>query len=67
MTLKDCEERAKEEGFDSMEFTAFFPAGPKKCVWLDAYMGLFRVEGLDGFVMVSQMEKMFPDLVCSTV
>lgn len=42
-----------------------FPAGPKKCKWLDAYLGMFTIEGVDGgFVMVGQIDEKYPDLIC---
>jgi len=68
MNLYQCEETAKKIGFDKAKFVALFPIGPVNCQWLDAYMGLFRadVEGLrDGFLMTRDIDKQFPDLVCS--
>jgi len=64
MNLYQCENKAKEVGYDSMEFMALFPAGPKKCKWLDAYMGLFQIDGIEGFVTTKQIDKQIPDLVC---
>lgn len=65
MSIHQCERLAKEDGFDRMKFTALFPAGPRVCTWLDAYFGMFQIEGLgDGFVMVNQIDDAFPDLVC---
>ena len=66
MNLYQNQEKAKEIGFDKAKFTAFFPAGPIECQWLDAYMGLLKVdaEGMrDGFVMTKQIDEAFPDLV----
>jgi hypothetical protein len=68
MNIYQCEERAKEIGFDKAKFVALFPSGPKECKWLDAYMGLFVIdeEGLrDGFVMTRDIDRQFPDLYCS--
>ena len=65
MNLYQCEKYAQKNGFDSVEFIAIFPAGPKKCRWLDAYFGMFQIDGLgDGFVMTRNIDEMFPDLVC---
>lgn len=66
MTLHQCEQLAKDQCFDGMKFTAMFPAGPRVCKWLDAYFGMFTIEGVtDGsFVMVRQVDDQFPDLVC---
>lgn len=68
MNIYQCEEKAKEIGFNTARFIALFPAGPKECKWLDAYMGLFVIDedGLrDGFVMTRDIDKQFPDLYCS--
>ena len=64
MNLYQCQKHAESNGFDSLEFIAHFPAGAKKCKWLDAYFGMFEVEGMDGFVMTKDIDKMFPSLVC---
>ncbi len=65
MNLYQCEKYAQKNGFDSVEFIAIFPAGPKKCRWLDAYFGMFQIDGVgDGFVMTKDIDQMFPDLVC---
>jgi len=68
MNLYQCQEKAKDVGFDKAKFFAAFPAGPTECQWLDAYMGLLKVDidGLrDGFLMVKQIDEMFPELSCS--
>ena len=63
MNLYQCQEYAKDNGFDSLEFLAAFPSGPKKCKWLDAYFGFFKIDGVgEGFVTVRQIDQMFPDL-----
>ena len=68
MNLYQCEKHAQENGFDSLEFIAHFPAGTKKCKWLDAYFGFFTIEGFgDGFVTTKEIDKMFPTLVCEVV
>jgi hypothetical protein len=67
MNIWQCEQKAKEEGFDSMEFVAFFPNGPMNCKWLDAYFGSFIVdnEALKGsFLTTKQIGEQFPDLKC---
>ena len=68
MNLYQCEERAKEIGYNKAQFVAMFPAGPMQCRWLDAYMGLLVIDadGLrDGFVTTREMARQFPDLLCS--
>jgi hypothetical protein len=65
MNLYQAQRHAEKNGYDSEEFTAFFPAGPRRCKWLDAYFGMFTIEGLDdGFVMVGHIDSEYPDLVC---
>lgn len=63
MTLLECERLAEKEGFDKLKFTALFPSGPRMCQWLDAYMGIFQVDGLEGFLMTNDMREQFPDLL----
>jgi len=68
MNLYQCQEKAKDVGFDNAKFFAAFPAGHIECQWLDAYTGLLKIDmdGLrDGFVMTKQIDEMFPDLQCS--
>ena len=68
MNLYQCQKWAENNGFDSAEFYADFPAGRKKCRWLDAYFGMFEIPGLtDGFMMVKDVDKMFPDLECTPI
>lgn len=57
ITIKECEECAQKIGFDSATFELHGPMGSKKCTWLDAYMGIFKVEGAKGFSMVSDFER----------
>lgn len=65
MNLYQAQRHAEDNGHDSEEFTAFFPTGPRRCKWLDAYFGMFTIEGFDdGFVMVRQIDQEYPDLVC---
>lgn len=68
MNLYQCQEKAKDIGFDKARFFAMFPRGLVLCIWLDAYMGLFTmdIEGMDnGFVTVKQIDEQYPDLECS--
>ena len=67
MNLYQCEKYAKDNGFDSVEFEADFPIGATKCKWLDAYFGMFRIEGHDGFIRTCDVDEMFPDLVCRII
>jgi hypothetical protein len=66
MNLYQCQEKAKDVGFDKARFFAMFPAGPVECQWFDAYMGLFKVDvdGLrDGFLTVKQIDEQYPGLM----
>jgi hypothetical protein len=68
LNLYQCAEKAKEIGYDKAQFVAVFPVGPVNCQWLDAYMGLFKIfyKDLDkGFVTISEIDKEYPDLICS--
>lgn len=62
MNIYQCQEKAKQVGFDSAVFTADFPSGKRKCRWLDAYMGMFRVEDIEGFMLIRRIDEMFPGL-----
>lgn len=64
ISLLECEERAKDEGYNSASFWALFPKGLTRCTWLDAYFGLFQIDGIEGFVTTRDMRQRFPDLEC---
>lgn len=52
MSLQECEDLAKNVGFDSSSFDLVGPGGRMKAKWLDAYFGFFTVEGQQGFMRV---------------
>jgi hypothetical protein len=58
MSLVECEDKARDEGFDTATFDLCGPGGRKKCQWLDAYMGMFRMDGESGFVMTNDLKRM---------
>lgn len=62
MSLVECEDRAKDEGWDSATFEIVGPGGRTKAKWLDAYMGCFQVEGQDGFLMTSDAKRTFKNM-----
>ena len=66
MSIVECEDRAKDEGFDTATFDVVGPNGRVKAKWLDAYMGMFTVEGQDGFMMMNDAKQYFRvmDLHC---
>lgn len=63
MNILQCQEAAKQLGFDSAEFYLCGPRGRVKCKWLDAYFGMFMVDGATGFNMASQFQ-FAPDVWC---
>lgn len=69
MNLYQCQKHAEKNGFNTVKFKAFFPIGVKECVWLDAYFGLFKIDGVtdNSFVTVDQIDGMFPDLICEVI
>lgn len=68
MNITDCEEYAKDHGFDSLEFKMAFPNGSvKSCKWLDAYLGIFTIVGVEGFVTTQQMYQSAPNAMCIIV
>jgi len=64
MNIHRCEAWAKDAGHDSAQFIAAFPSGLQQCTWLDAYMGIFTIEGMEGFAMVRDIDREFPSLAC---
>lgn len=65
-TVGQCREIAKRLGCDSTTFDLCGPTGRKKAKWLDAYLGLFTVEGGTGFMRASDVE-LLRDLWCENV
>ena len=68
MNIYQAQRYAKNNGqFQGGKFVALFPAGAKNCEWLDAYMGLVRIEGIDGFLMVDDIDDQFPSLLVQPI
>lgn len=64
MGLLEAEEYAKDnDQFSDGRFVIEAPAGDLHCTWLDAYFGLFRIDGTEGFVSVRDMRNILPDAV----
>lgn len=55
MDVYRAERLAQKHGFDSCTMTLIGPRGVLYGRWLDAYMGLFRPDRADGFVMTKQI------------
>jgi hypothetical protein len=66
LTIQQCQRLAEKAGFDSATFDLCGPKGKLKAKWLDAYMGMFQVEGSDGFMMTRQLE-FNPDVWCENL
>jgi hypothetical protein len=59
MTFAQCERKAKDIGYDSATFDICAPNGKRiGAKWLDAYFGLFMVDGSNGFCRAEQFEDM---------
>ena len=56
MNILQCQEAAKKIGFDGATFKLCGPTGSLNATWLDAYFGLFQIEGQDGFLSVQQFQ-----------
>lgn len=62
-SINDCERLACQcDASDSATFEIVGPTGRIKAKWLDAYMGILRVEGEDGFCMTRDFDR--PDIHC---
>lgn len=66
MNINQCERLAQEMGKENIEFYLVGPKGKRKAKWLDPWMGLFIVDGSDGFSMVRDYELM-ENLTCEWV
>lgn len=66
MNILQCQALAKKIGFDSTAFDLVGPNGRMKAKWIDAYLGLFKLEGQDGFILVNQIQ-FISDLYCENV
>ncbi len=63
MKIDELREYAELNGFDSVEFTFDNLSGEtKKCKWLDAYFGMFKIEGSEGFITVKQWKELTGDV-----
>jgi len=66
MSIQQCESLAKKFDYDGATFDLCGPKGRIKAKWLDAYMGIFMLEGSDGFNMTNQFE-FNPDVWCENL
>jgi hypothetical protein len=66
VSILQCQEIAKDVGFDSMTFDLCGPKGSRKAKWQDAYFGFFKLEGEDGLFSASQLQ-FAQDLWCENL
>lgn len=58
-SIYDCMEAAKDNDlYDSGVFDLVGPQGRKKARWLDAYFGMFMLDGSDSFLLVRDVAHM---------
>jgi len=63
MKIDELRAYAEENGFDDLEFEFTNLLGEvKKCKWLDAYLGFFKIDGGTGFITVDQWKKITGDV-----
>lgn len=65
LTIHQCQEMAKHFGFNGATFDLCGPKGKLPAKWLDAYFGLFQIDGQKGFVTVQHFQ--FADVWCENL
>jgi hypothetical protein len=61
-SINDCRRLAEQSACDGAYFDLVGPTGRIRAKWLDAYMGLLRIEGESGFCKASDFDR--PDIYC---
>lgn len=66
MTIHQIEKLAQNKGYDSLEFIAVGGklSNPINCKWLDAYLGMFMVQGIKGFILTNQADEQLGIFTC---
>jgi len=67
VNILQCEEIAKDAGFDSVRFDLCGPTGEIPCKWLDAYMGMFCTEDDTEHFLMSRQFQYNPDVYCKNI
>lgn len=49
-------ERQSDAMTNPRTFLAFFPSGPRNGLFLDPYMGLIQIKGIEGFILASDLD-----------
>lgn len=53
VNILQCQKLAEDYGYNSMTFDLVGPLGRKKAKWVDAYFGIFEIEGSEGINMIN--------------
>ena len=67
MNIYQCQKEAQKSNGNKLKFLAIFPNGVKRCKWLDEFMGCITIEGLEGFIMLSDLDDIDPKLKCEII
>lgn len=67
LSVMQCQEMAKDIGYDSMEFDLCGPLGKIHCKWVDAYFGMFSKVGEEGIMMIDKNMKFNPTIWCENL
>lgn len=64
MKMLEMEKYAQQNGFDRLEFKFTDLSGiERKGKWLDAFFGLFNIEGIDGLIRSSDWLEHVGDII----
>ena len=55
MSILQCQQLAKMAGYNSCTFDLVGPKARVQCEWIDAYMGIFRIEN-EGLFLVADIQ-----------
>ena len=67
ISILQCQEIAKNFGYDSVSFNLCGPSGKKPCKWIDAYLGMFCTKDDEGHFMMVKQFQFIPDVWCEDV
>ncbi len=67
LSLYDCQRIAEDKGYNSLKFKIHINSKIIECEWLDAYFGLFKILGKEGFFMVNDMLQLCPEIRCEII
>lgn len=69
LSIDECENYAKDHGFNSVKFMLFCNGRIIMCTWLDAYFGLFQIDSEQDntFISTRQLKEADPEAKCMIV